>query len=345
MAPTVRTESLDVARSPLGKRLLAEPCAFNFFQAVRLLGRSQPARAAVGTFAPPSSELVRIGAHASLAFPASEIQALAWEDGSQPRMTVNLMGLVGPLGVLPNYYTELVSERARARDTAARDFFDLFHHRMISLFYRAWEIHHFAAGYERQEDRLAVILLDLIGNGTPGLQDRWPISDQTLIFYAGLLTLGPRSALALESLLADYFDVDVELEQFVGVWRPLASQDQCRLELGDEDACSLGRGAVAGDEIWDRQSRVRIRLGPLGAARYLDFLPAGAAYEPLRALTRSFCGNDIEFEVQLILKREETPVCELGCETEAAPQLGWFTWIRSRLQFDRDPEDTILLLS
>jgi type VI secretion system protein ImpH len=345
MAPTVRTESLDVARSPLGEKLRADPCAFNFFQAVRLLSRSQPARAAVGTFAPPSEETVRFGAHPSLAFPASEIQALAWKGESQPRMTVNFMGLVGPLGVLPNYYTELVAERIRSRDTAARDFLDLFHHRMISLFYRAWETHHFAAGYERQEDRLAQIVLDLIGNGTPGLQRRWPISDASLIFYAGLLSLAPRSALALESLLADYFDVDVELEQFVGVWRPLTSEDQCRLEQGDEDSHSLGRGAVAGDEIWDRQSRVRIRLGPLSAARYLDFLPDGAAYEPLRALTRSFCGNDIEFEAQLILKREDVPVCHLDGETGGAPQLGWFTWIRSQPHFDRDPDDAVFLLT
>ncbi len=345
MASPVRTESLDVARSQMGERLRDHPYAFNFFQAVRLLARCQPGRAAVGEFAPPSEEIVRFCANPSLAFPASQIQALAWKDGLQPRMTVNFMGLVGPLGVLPNYYTEYVAERASARDTAARDFFDLFHHRMISLFYRAWETRHFAAGYERQEDRLAQIVLDLIGNGTAGLQRRSPVSDSTLIFYAGLLTLDPRSAVALESLLADYFDVEVEVVQFVGVWRPLSSQDQCCLEQGDEDSCSLGRGAVAGDEIWDQQSRVRIRLGPLGAARYREFLPTGAAYEPLRALTRSFCGNEIEFEAQLILKREEAPACELGRETGAAPQLGWFTWIRSQPHFDRDPEDAVLLLS
>jgi type VI secretion system protein ImpH len=346
MASTGGTESLDVARSPLGERLRREPWVFNFFQAVRLLARLQPGRAAVGMFAPPQDEIVHIGAHPSLTFPASQIQALAWEQGSVPRMTVNFMGLIGPLGVLPNYYTELVAERVRVRDAAARDFFDIFHHRIISLFYQAWESHHFTAGYERhRQDRLSPILLDLIGIGSPGLQHRWSVSDHTLIFYGGLLALEPRSTLALESLLADYFDVEVEIEQFIGAWRSLDAQDQCCLEQGDEESRSLGWGAVAGDEIWDQQSRVRIRLGPLGAARYLDFLPNGAAYQPLRALTRAFCGNDIEFEVQLILKREEVPACELGREAPAAPQLGWFTWIRSQTPFGRDPGDTVFLLN
>ncbi len=345
MASPVRTESLDVARSPLGERLRREPWVFNFFQAVRLLGRFQPGRAAIGTFAPPRDEIVRIGAHPSLAFPASQIEALVWDEVSPPRMTVNFMGLIGPLGVLPNYYTELVAGRVRARDAVARDFLDIFHHRLISLFYQAWEVHHFTAGYERNRDPLSEILLDLIGIGTANLQRRWPVRDHTLIFYGGLLALEPRPTLALESLLADYFGVEVELEQFMGVWRALDLQDQCRLEQGDEDSRSLGWGAVAGDEIWDQQSRVRIRLGPLDAAKYLEFLPNGAAYEPLRALTRAFCGDDIEFEVQLILKREEVPVCELGRETGAAPQLGWFTWIHSKAGFDRDPGDTVFLLN
>ncbi len=344
MAATVRTESIDVARSPLGERLRADPWAFNFFQAVRLLRRFQPDRAPVGAFARPSDEPVRFSVNPSLAFPASQIQSFVWTDGSQPRMTVNFMGLVGPLGVLPNYYTEWMAGRVRARDFGARDFFDIFHHRMLSLFYRAWETYHFGAGCERQEDSLAQVVLDLIGNGTPGLQRRLPISDVTLVYYSGLLATAPRSAAALEALLADYFDVPVEVEQFVGVWRNLGSQDWCCLDAGDEESRSLGCGAVVGDEVWDQQSRVRIRLGPLTAAKYKEFLPTGSAYEPLRALTRTFGGNDIEFEAQLMLMRDETPACELGGETEAA-QLGWFTWLHSQPHFDRDAKDTVLLLT
>ncbi len=346
MASTVRPENLDVVRSPLGDRLRSEPYTFDFFQAVRLLERMQPERQPVGGFSHPRTEVARFGANPSLSFPASQIQALAWERSDVPRVVVNFMGLTGPLGVLPHYYTELVADRVRARDTALRDFLDIFHHRIISLFYQAWEKYRFTVGYERdQQDPFSQHLLDLIGLGTPGLQKRLAVRDETLVFYGGFFGLTPRSAAGLESILSDYFEVDVEIEPFMGVWRALDVSDQCCFELGAEDTHSLGVGVVAGDEMWDQQSRLRIKLGPLAAERYLDFLPTGAAYQPLRALAKAFCGNDLEFEVQLVLKREEVPPLELGRTGEAAPQLGWFTWVKSKPQFDRDPGDTILLLS
>jgi type VI secretion system protein ImpH len=106
----------------------------------------------------------------------------------------------------------------------------------------------------------------------------------------------------------------------------------------------LGFGAVAGDEIWDCQSRARILLGPLDAARYRDFLPDGACFEALGAITRFFSGHDVEFELELILKREDVPPCELG-DDAGFTQLGWFTWIKSNPGFQRDPCDTVLLFA
>jgi type VI secretion system protein ImpH len=103
-------------------------------------------------------------------------------------------------------------------------------------------------------------------------------------------------------------------------------------------------GAVVGDEIWEPQARVRIVIGPLSLDRYLDFLPTGTAFAPLRAITRLFSGDEIDFELQLILDREATPSCELGAEGESAPQLGFLSWAKSK-PLGRDPADTILELS
>src|SRR4029077_2380484 len=117
----------------------------------------------------------------------------------------------------PHPYTELVRERIRQKDTALRDFLDLFNHRIISLFYQAWEKYRFAIAYERGErDRFSHHLLDLIGLGTPGLQNRQHVPDDSLLYYSGLLAMNTRSAMALQQILADYFEVDVEIEQFVG---------------------------------------------------------------------------------------------------------------------------------
>ena len=344
MATASRPSDLNVAKSALEERLLSEPYVFEFFQAVRLLERFFPDKVEVGKFAPPSREVVRFRANSTLIFPASEIQALTCPAKGPAEMKINFMGLTGPEGVLPLAYTVLLVERARAGDTAAADFFDTFNHRIISLFFQAWEKYRFWIAYERGErDQFSHHVLDLIGLGTAALQDRQVVLDDSLLYYSGLLAQHPRSAVALEQILSDYFDVPVEVEQFAGGWYRLATSDQCSFQGKESYSEQLGVGAVVGDEVWDQTARVRIKIGPLTLAQYEEFLPTGAAFEPLRVLTRFFSNDQLDFEVQLILKRDEVPRCELGADGESPARLGWTTWGRTR-EMTRDPADTVLQL-
>ncbi len=325
-------------------RLFAEPYCFEFVQAVRLLRQFYPNRSSVGYFEQPRSEVVRFGVRASLVFPASEIYELEQRSNAAPMMRVNFMGTIGPLGVLPLYYTELVAERVQHRDPTLRDFLDIFHHRFISLFYRAWQKYRFLVGYEQhQADEFSHYLSDVIGLGTLGLQDRQQVKDESLLYYAGLLGQQPRSAESLKLLLRDYFGVPVVIEQFLGAWYRLDAEAQCSLD----DTCfasqQLGFGAVVGDEVWDQQSRIRVIFGPLSLQEYLDFLPSGSAYPILRELVRFYGGDEFDFEAQLILRRDQTPGCELGVAGEAAPQLGWVSWSKTR-ELDYNPSETILQL-
>jgi type VI secretion system protein ImpH len=351
MATAGRTESPVVkdGRVPpefeeLAEMLYREPYRFDFFQAVRLLERIAPSRKPVGRFVKPDTEAVHFGAHPALAFPASQIQSLVKREGKPPFMEVNFMGLIGPLGLLPHAYTELAMERIRQKDTALRDFLDLFHHRMISLFYQAWEKYRFTIAYERGErDRFSQHLLDLIGLGTQGLQNRQEVADDSLIYYSGLFAMNARPAVALEQILSDYFEVPVEVEQFIGAWYPMEPDNQCHIGEEGGNSEQLAWGAVAGDEIWDHQSRIRLRLGPLTFDQYRDFLPGGSARRALGAITRFFSRGEFDVEVQLVLKRAEVPACELNQDAEAVPQLGWSTWMKSA-PFHRDPDETVLLV-
>src|SRR5262249_32602335 len=160
---------------------------FEFFQAVRLFERVLPTRAPVGRWVSPSKEVLRFAAHASMPFPASQIQNVNWPKTPDlaPVMIVNFMGLMRPSGLLPLYYTELIVERVRSKDYALRDFLDIFNHRMISLFYQAWEKYRFTIAHERGErDRFSHHLMDLIGLGTRGLENRLSVKDDALLFYA-----------------------------------------------------------------------------------------------------------------------------------------------------------------
>jgi type VI secretion system protein ImpH len=323
--------------------LETEPYAVSFFQAIQLLEQIFPDRERLGGFVNPSSEVVRLGVNNRLAFPASEIQRIDWPPGGAPVMAVNFMGLTGPEGVLPHIYTLLLIERRIARDRTLADFLDMFHHRMISFFYRAWSKYRVYASFNSSDHRVTAYLKDLAGIGTIGLQDRQEVPDRSLLYYVGVLALQPRSAIAFEHVLQDFFRAPVEIHQFVGAWYDLPRDAQCELIDEDNPPRQLGLGAVAGDQIWDHSSKARIRIGPLSLRRYLEFLPGARAHRALATLGRFYSGGQIDFDVQLVLARDQVPEYELGAEGESELPLGLCSWAKTS-EFEHDPDDAILAL-
>src|SRR5262249_46995051 len=105
----------------------------------------------------------------------------------------------------------------------------------------------------------------------------------------------------------------------------------------------VGVGGVAGERVWDVQSKIRIRLGPLDYGRFTEYLPDPAptaerkAFFLLAQLVRLYVGPALSFDVQLVLTAEEVPECRLT-EGGIGPRLGWNTWSLSR-PLTRDAED------
>jgi len=255
--------------------LWEEPFAFDFFQAVRVLERLGKDRKPVGRTGPPRAEVVRFRAHLSLTFPPSSIYDLQrpTETLPLPLMTVSFMGLYGPSGVLPRHYTELLLrlnwEGKGDEKHTLRQWFDLYNHRFISLFYRAWEKYRFYIPYERGEyalsepDAFTQCLFCLVGMGTQGLRNRLRVStweeiegqvqerplaridDLVLLYYGGLLAQRPRSAVGLEAILRDYFQLPVEIRQFHGQWLVLDPENQTRLGEGGAASASTSWPASA----------------------------------------------------------------------------------------------------
>ncbi len=344
MATEIGTETNNLEYSLLGHLLLEYSGSFQFFQAVTLLQRLRTNSQHVGGFSSPGDEAVHFQVNQRLGFPASEIQSLEVEGDAPPEMTVNFMGLTGPMGVLPYAYSELVLERARAKDHTLAAFLDIFNHRAISLFYRAWQRSNFAVTYNTGgRDLFTQYLLDLVGLGTAGLRDRQSIDDEAFLHYMSLAASQLRSAVALEQVIADYFEVPVDIQQFTGGWYGLDRATQCGMKEEESASRQVGSGAVVGDAVWDRQSRVRIRLGPMGIERYCDFLPGGGAHKALTAITSFFSNQCLEFEVQLVLERNQVPNVELDLDASNPARLGWVSWAKTEpLGFD--PDDTILTL-
>jgi type VI secretion system protein ImpH len=316
----------------LEEALFADPCEFDFFQAVRLLTLMREDVAPRSERASPP--LVRFRAYNSLAFPASAVASLEQETGSAPQMAVTFLGMTGPHGTLPVAYTEIAIDRACFGDRSFADFLDIFNHRLIELFFEAWKKHRFVIGYEISRrkpqnslDGFTACLFDVIGMGTAGLRGRLPVPDLGLLHYAGLMSQRPHSADALRAFLQDYFAVPVTLEQFVGQWHGLEPEEACSLGSG-EASSELGIGAVAGDAVWSRQALVRVVFGPLHADQFRKFLPDGETFAGAVALIRWFLGGALDFEIQATLLREEVSPCRLG-DADAPARLGWSAWLRT----------------
>lgn len=343
MATAIGTSHSRIESMPLYAELAEDANSFEFFQAVALLQHLIPERKPVGDFFSPQDEVVRFRAHARLAFPAGEIQDLELHEDAPAEMTVNFMGLSGPMGVLPHPYSELILERLRAKDSALASFFDLFNHRAISMLYRAWEHSRPSVTYGSRRDHFNEYLLDLLGVGTPGLRDRQAVADEALAHYLSLMAMNSRSAVALEQILGDYFDVPVVIEQFTGAWIALTQPLQCAMADKASASCQLGQGAVVGDAVWDHNGRIRLRIGPLALSLYNDFLPGGDAHRALQAIVRFYTNNTLEVDAQLVLEREQVPRIQLDFDSDQPARLGWVSWARTS-PLNRDPDDAILHL-
>lgn len=332
-------------RSDLIQRLDQAPYRFEFFQAVKLL----TAATDVQTSASSADELqrklmkaVRFRSVNSLAFPASELQKLirfpADEENKvppPPDLLLNFMGLTGPQGVLPAHYTELLQERSLLhRDHTAGAFFDLFHQRILSLFYAAWDKYRFYLRFERGDrESFTRNLLDLVGMGSESLRkslgtDTGGMPEDVLVYYAGLLGQKPISASAMANMLQDYFATPFSVSQFQGQWILVNKADQTQLgQLG----CELGETAFLGDRMWDQQTKFRLVAGPMKLEIFQQFMPGQNAHSALRKMVDFCVGSGLDYDLQLILDRSDIQPAQLSGKSELqGTRLGWMGWLQSQ---------------
>ncbi|MEZ5666431.1 MAG: type VI secretion system baseplate subunit TssG [Alphaproteobacteria bacterium] len=347
------------ATDSVADRLHHEPERFALFQAVRLLEQAARVGAAappsadrpVGQDARPDSEVVRFRAATGLAFPAGELQRIALAPDQepaegdealtqtairrrvgpqQPELSVNLMGLTGPSGVLPQGYSEILVRALRERSGAMRDFFDMFNHRAIALFYRAWVKYRMPFSFERHggrgDDGVTQFLAGLVGLGHGRARRRHAAADEAFFHYAGLYAHWPRSVSGLEAMLTDYLDRPVVADQFCGQWLKLPAEVQTRLAGPGspvESNCQLGVSAMAGSRAWDVQGTIRLRIGPVRGRLFEDLLPGGTAFARLRDLVRMYLGLEYACRLQLTVARDEAPPAALDGRT----RLGLNGWL------------------
>lgn len=310
------------------ERQLAERAEkMDFFQAVRLLENAHPDRPRVGESLRPRDDAVRFGQDPSLSFHPTAVNYYRPATATaKARLAVNFFGLFGANGALPLHLTEYARERQRNNaDPTLVAFVDVFHHRMLSLFYRARATAEPAISLDRPGgDRFSTYVGSMFGVGSPAMRERDEIGDFAKLHFAGLMASQKRPASGLVTILREYFQLPIELEQFVGHWMRLPPDAQSRIGAQDQGG-RVGISTVLGSKVWDCQHKFRLVIGPLDYDDYQRMLPGGASMVRLMAWVRNYAGTVLDWDVRLLLKKEEVPPLKLG-----VTRLGWSTYLASK---------------
>ncbi len=327
------------AVSSLFAGLAARPWNFGFYHAMRALEAAFPDRPRFGRSARPAQDPIRLAQEPAVVFAPATIAA--WqpaEEDHPPRLAVFFFGLFGPDGPLPLHLTEYARDRRRNhRDPTFQRFADVFHHRALSLFYRAWADVRPTVSFDRPEqDRFGLYVGALAGLGMTSLRDRDAMPDLTKLHFAGHLALQTRHAEGLADILSAFFAMPVRVESFIGAWLTLPSADRSRLGDGARTV-ALGQTVLLGGRVWSRQHKFRIVIGPLSLAEYERLLPGGRSFHRLVPIVRNYAGDTLVWDVNLILKRDEVVPTRLG----GFGRLGWTTWLMPR-RAETDAADLFL---
>ncbi|RUS59685.1 type VI secretion system baseplate subunit TssG [Pseudorhodobacter sp. E13] len=326
-------------------QLLAEPEKYHIFRALRILEAQFPDLPRLGESTRPRQEPFRLEQEAELAFPPSTIAKMVPPAQGKPGRLINrFFGLFGPHGPLPLHLTEFARDRQRNhRDPTFLAFGNMLTHRLFGLFYRAYAVAHPAPSFDRslkgnragrEVDPFARKVAALSGHYEKGFNNRDEMPDMAKRHFVGHLTPGPKHAHGLVSIISGFVRAPVTLQQFVGQWLELEPGD--RWQLGSR--VGLGLGTSIGSKVWSHAAKFRLRIGPLTLKDFERMMPGSPSLARLEAIVRNYVGDTLDWDINLVLRREEVPQAVLGQTT----MLGHTSWIGTRTG-DTDADDLYLI--
>ncbi|MFT4172415.1 MAG: type VI secretion system baseplate subunit TssG [Rhodocyclaceae bacterium] len=298
------------------------PWKMSLLGLMRTISARQKNRPVIGCARRPQDEAFRLKQSASLAFSPREIDSVQVHDEGLSISVLGL-GMLGPNGPLPLHFTEIVRNRSEfQKDTTTADFLGIFHHRWMTLFYRAWANAEATAGLDRADDEdFSRYVGWLIGQESEHLATRH-LPAHAHLAAAPHLVREARNPDGIAATLQRFFGVPVRLQEHMLYWMSIEPAGHCRLGHSGPQ-CMLGQGALLGEMVPDRQYKFRLVFGPLDLDHYLALTPQGRDLPVLVDWVRTFVGYEFQWDIELYLRPQEAPPAHLG----GIHRLGWATWL------------------
>jgi type VI secretion system protein ImpH len=324
---------------PLVASLLARAPHMNFMQLCRLLEVRAPDHPGFGTRDTPAHEPVRFGSWPRVGFPASEVATIEFGDASDdhgshgpPIVRTTFMGLYGVDAAVPPHMIDDIVLREEGHE-ALEAFLDRFHHRFVTLLYRAWKKYRYPESFRPGgSDAHSRNLLCLIGFGWGRKPERAGLPDSRMLALLGLLSLKTRTPEGLAGVIALAVPgVDVRVDEFfpaitgAGQPRPLTS-DPAVMRSEEGAKKGLGGGYVLGRRLAYRSRAVRVTLRPDNAQHAHDLLPGAWLHRELMAFVQLYVGVKADVHLRMEVSSRLAPVPMIGIAPAGpAPRLGWTT--------------------
>jgi type VI secretion system protein ImpH len=303
------------------RNLESEPWRFDYFTVLRHLERTFADRPRIGDSAARREEFVQLGQDPYMDFPASNLARVEANDQKPLKVFVKYLGLLGPQGALPFATTEEAYHYVLSQDDAFPRFLDVFNHRFIQLFFRAWADSRPIAQHDRPKaDRFVAYIGSAIGVGSKPYQNLDSVPDAAKLGYAGLIGAQAKCASRLAGAVCGLFNVRAEVDEFVGSRLMIEASE---LSILGGRYVRLGVDTLLGRAVFSVQDKIRLRIFTKNLAQYIRFLPTGDLCEPLADLVFFYNGEQLDWDVELAIPSGAAEPIRIG----KFGQLGWTTWM------------------
>ncbi|WP_395479950.1 type VI secretion system baseplate subunit TssG [Candidatus Curculioniphilus buchneri] len=303
------------------------PWRFSLFSLLRYIDARSNSAYPLGRAPLPRYDIIRLGQSPTMVFVTQQIASIVTNKVKRKRIEIYDFGLFGPDGPLPLFLTEYAYQcQHQDNDARLTEFFNLFHHRLITLLYRAWADTQACISLDRSDShRFNNYVACLIGKKY-SLQDNNRLS-LVCYYMSGHFTRRIRNSSGLVQILEHYFRVPVTLRENLFSWITLSENQQFKLSK----SIPLGYRSYLGIAIPDRKLTIEIILGPLSKQQYQDFMinssksrsMYGRKLTELSNLVQQYFGFEYNWQLRLILNKNHYKSCCLNW----AYSLGRNCWV------------------
>lgn len=314
-----RSAAIDLTMSDDELVIPENVSSYNFFQLVELIHK-------LDGNDPEGQDWETLGkvfftANPSLGFPASDVTGVERHQKNKLKIETTFLGLNGAQSPLPSYMLEqLLHDSSNIK----RDFLDFFNNRLIALFYRAWRKYRYYIRFQDNAvDKFSSQVFALVGLANEELRGETSINWGKMLPYAGMLAGRSRSPQAVAGIIAHCFDLEnVSIREWE--FRHVKIPDSQRCRLGQSNSL-LGMDTLLGERVGDITGKFVLCIKDLSLERFQDFLPSGKEFMPLCKVMEVILREQMAFDFELTLKKDETLLLRLG--EEKGGQLGWSSFL------------------